>query len=157
MHHYLLVANQTLGGNELLDAIRDRMARGPAEFWVLAPATPSTQLLNDFGALSGYFPIGAEMLSAADAEARDQGIAVAKSNLDAELHRLRELGAQADGAVGDADPMKAIANAVAQRRFDEIILSTLPPGVSRWLALDLPHRVKRKFHVPLTVITASES
>jgi hypothetical protein len=157
MHHYLLVANQTLGGNELLDAIRDRMARGPAEFWVLAPATPSTQLLNDFGALSGYFPIGAEMLSAADAEARDQGIAVAKSNLDAELQRLRELGAQADGAVGDADPMKAIANAVAQRRFDEIILSTLPPGVSRWLALDLPHRVKRKFHVPLTVITASES
>jgi GABA permease len=157
MHHYLLVANQTLGGNELLDAIRDRMARGPAEFWVLAPATPSTQLLNDFGALSGYFPIGAEMLSAADAEARDQGIAVAKSNLDAELQRLRELGAQADGAVGDADPMKAIAKAVAQRRFDEIILSTLPPGVSRWLALDLPHRVKRKFHVPLTVITASES
>ena len=156
MHHYLLVANQTLGGNELLDAIRDRMARGPAEFWVLAPATPSTQLLNDFGALSGYFPIGAEMLSAADAEAREQGIAVAKANLDAELHRLRELGAQADGAVGDADPMKAIAKAVAQRRFDEIILSTLPPGVSRWLAMDLPHRVRRKFHVPLTVITASE-
>ena len=156
MHHYLLVANQTLGGKELLDAIRDRIARGPAEFWVLAPATPPTQLLNDFGALSGYFPIGAEMLSAADAEAREQGIAVAKANLDAELHRLRELGAQADGAVGDADPMKAIAKAVAQRRFDEIILSTLPPGVSRWLAMDLPHRVRRKFEVPLTVITASE-
>jgi hypothetical protein len=156
MHHYLLVANQTLGGKELLDAIRDRMARGPAEFWVLVPATPSAHLINDFGALSGYSPISAELLAAADAEARDQGIAVAKSNLDTELHRLREAGAKADGAVGDADPMKAIEKAVAQRRFDEIILSTLPPGVSRWLALDLPHRVKRKFDVPLTVITAPE-
>jgi hypothetical protein len=54
------------------------------------------------------------------------------------------------------DPMKAIENAAAQRRFDEIILSTLPPGVSRWLAMDLPHRVKRKVHVPLTVITGPE-
>jgi GABA permease len=81
---------------------------------------------------------------------------VAKANLDTELQRLRDAGATADGAVGDPDPMKAIGNAVAQRRFDEIILSTLPPGVSRWLALDLPHRVKRKIEVPLTVITAPE-
>jgi hypothetical protein len=156
MHQYLVVANQTLGGDELLTAIRDRMARGPAEFWVLVPATPSTHLVTEFGALSGYFPISAELLHAADVEARDQGIAVAKANLDTELQRLREAGATADGAVGDPDPMKAIQNAVAQRRFDEIILSTLPPGVSRWLALDLPHRVKRKIDVPLTVITAPE-
>jgi cell pole-organizing protein PopZ len=156
MHQYLVVANQTLGGDELLDAIRDRMARGPAEFWVLVPATPSTQLVNEFGALSGYFPISAELLHAADVEARDQGIALAKANLESELQRLREAGATADGTVGDPDPMKAIENAVAQRRFDEIILSTLPPGVSRWLAMDLPHRVKRKVDVPLTVITAPE-
>ena len=156
MHQYLVVANQTLGGEELLDAIRARMARGPAEFWVLVPATPSTHLVNEFGALSGYFPISAELLHAADVEARDQGIAVAKANLDTELQRLREAGATADGGVGDPDPMKAIETAVAQRRFDEIILSTLPPGVSRWLALDLPHRIKRKIKVPLTVITARE-
>ena len=155
MHHYLVVANQTLGGNELLEAIRDRMARGPGEFWVLVPATPSTQLINDFSALSGYFPITADVLSA-DVEAREEGIALAKSNLDTALQRLREAGAKADGTVADADPMKAIEQAVAERRFDEIILSTLKPGVSRWLALDLPHRVKRKFDVPLTVITAHE-
>jgi hypothetical protein len=156
MHQYLVVANQTLGGSELLETIRDRMARGPAEFWVLVPATPSTQLVNEFGALSGYFPISAELLHAADVEAREQGIAVAKANLDTALQRLREAGATADGAVGDPDPMKAIESAVAQRRFDEIILSTLPPGLSRWLALDLPHRVKRKISVPLTVITAPD-
>ena len=49
--------------------------------------------------------------------------------------------------------MVAIEKAVAEHQFDEIILSTLPPGISRWLALDLPSRVRRKIDVPLTVIT----
>ena len=153
MHRYLVVANQTLGGQELLAAIRDRMARGPAEFWVLAPATPTTHLITDLGPLSGAFPVDPSVLPSA-ADVRDEGIAVAKSNLDAELRRLREVGATADGAVGDPNPLVAIEKAVALRQFDEIILSTLPPGISRWLALDLPHRVRRKIDVPLTVITA---
>jgi hypothetical protein len=156
VRRYLVVANQTLSGQELLDAIRDRMARGPAEFWVLAPATPATHLVTDFGALSGTFPVDPSMLPTAD-EIRDEGIAVARSNLDTELSRLRDLGATADGAVGDPNPMAAIEKAVAEQQFDEIILSTLPPGISRWLALDLPHRIHRKFDVPLTVITAPKS
>ena len=61
MRQYLVVANHTLGGQELLDAIRDRMARGPAEFWVLAPATPSTHLVNAFNALSCAFPIDPDL------------------------------------------------------------------------------------------------
>ena len=114
MHQYLVVANHTLGGPELLDAIRDRMARGPAEFWVLVPATPTTHLVNDFNALSCAFPVDPDLLpSAADVRTRDQGIAEAKSNLDTELHRLREIGATADGAVGDPDPMKAIEKTLA--------------------------------------------
>jgi GABA permease len=138
-----------------LDVIRDRMARGPAEFWVLTPATPSTHLVNAFNALSGAFPIDPDLLpGAADVGMRNQGIAEAKSNLDTELDRLRKIGATVDGAVGDPDPMKAIEEALAQKRFDEIILSTLPPGISRWLAWDLPHRVRRRTDVPLTVITA---
>jgi hypothetical protein len=155
VHRYLVVANQTLGGQELLDAVRDRMARGPAEFWVLAPATPTTHLITDFGALSGAFPVDPSVMPTA-ADVRDEGIAVARSNLDSELGRLREIGATADGAVGDPNPMVAIEKAVADQQFDEIILSTLPPGISRWLALDLPHRVSRKINLPLTVITASE-
>ncbi|HZA32480.1 MAG TPA: hypothetical protein VE462_13290 [Propionibacteriaceae bacterium] len=155
MHRYLVVANQTLGGQELLDAVRDRMARGPAEFWVLAPATPTTHLITDFGALSGAFPIDPSVMPTA-ADVRDEGIAVARSNLDRELGRLREIGATADGAVGDPNPMVAIEKAVEEQPFDEIILSTLPPGISRWLALDLPHRVRRKINLPLTVVTASE-
>jgi hypothetical protein len=79
---------------------------------------------------------------------------MAQSNLATELRRLRQLGATADGAVGDPDPMKAIEKTLAQRRFEEIILSTLPPGISRWLAWDLPHRVRARTDVPLTVITS---
>lgn len=155
MQRYLVVANQTLGGQKLLDAIRDRMSRGPAEFWVLAPATPRTSLVTDFGALSGAFPVDPTILPS-PAEIRDEGIAIARSNLDTELGRLREIGATADGAVGDPNPLAAIEKTLAQQEFDEIILSTLPPGISRWLTLDLPHRVKRRCGVPLTVITASE-
>jgi len=152
---YLVVANHTLGGQELLDAIGDRISRGPAEFWVLVPATPTPHIVNDFNTLSGAFPADSDQLpGAADLRTRDQCIVEAKSNLDTELHRLREIGATADGAVGDPDPMKAIDMVLAQRRFDEIILSTLPPGISRWLAWDLPHRVRGRTDVPLTVITS---
>ena len=80
MHRYLVVANQTLGGQELMDAIRDRMARGPAEFWVLAPATPTTHLITDFGALGGAIPVDPSVMPTA-ADVRDEGIAVATSNL----------------------------------------------------------------------------
>jgi len=146
------VANQTLGDQKLLDVINARMARGLAAFWILVPATPTTHLNADFGALSGAFPFDAGVLPTA-ADVRDEGIAVAKSNLDKELRRLREMGATADGAVCDPDPMKAIEKTLAQQQFDEIILSTLPPGTSRWLALDLPHRVRRRTDVPLTVLT----
>jgi MFS transporter, DHA1 family, multidrug resistance protein len=115
-HQYLVVANRTLGGQELLDAIRDRMSRGPAEFWVLVPATPTTHLVNDFNALSCAFPVDPDVLpGAADVGTHDQAIAEAKSNLDTELHRLREIGATADGAVSDPDPMKIIEKTLAQR------------------------------------------
>jgi GABA permease len=153
VQRYLIVANQTLGGQELLDAIRDRMDRGPAQFWVVVPATPTTHLISDFGALSAAFPLDPGVVPSV-ADLRDEAIALAKSNLTAELGRLREMGATVDGAVADPNPMVAIEKAVAEQQFDEIILSTLPPGISRWLALDLPHRVRRKINVPLTVITA---
>ena len=118
MHQYLVVANRTLGGPQLLEAIRDRMSRGPAEFWVLVQA---------------------------------------QANLDTEVQRLREIGATVDGAVGDTDPMRAIEATLAGRQFDEILLSTLPPGMSRWLAWDLPHRVRRRTSVPVTVLKHPKS
>jgi GABA permease len=157
MQRYLLVANQTLGGDDLVAVIRERMERGPAEFFVVVPATPSTHLIDALSSLSGAVPEGASLLSAmTDLNPRDQGIAVARSNLDAELARLRQLGATVHGTVGHPSPLLAIEKAVGERGYDEIILSTLPSRLSRWLALDLPRRIRRKIDIPLTVITASE-
>ena len=55
------------------------------------------------------------------------------------------------------NPVKAIEDAVSRRKYDGIILSTLPSGISRWLGQDLPHKVTRKFKGPVTVVTASRS
>lgn len=68
------------------------------------------------------------------------------------LELLRSWGAPVDGEVGNPDPAKAITEVLTREHFDEVALSTLPPGVSRWLRLDIPHRVQRKFHIPVTVI-----
>jgi hypothetical protein len=63
------------------------MSRGPAEFWVLVPATPTTHLVNDFNALSCALPVDPAVLpGAADVQTRDQGIAEAQSNLDTEFY-----------------------------------------------------------------------
>jgi cell pole-organizing protein PopZ len=76
--------------------------------------------------------------------------AIAAQRLERALARFRDLGAEAEGEIGDEAPLQAIADAVRERTFDEIILSTFPPGLSRWLRQDLPHRVERTFDVTVT-------
>lgn len=78
----------------------------------------------------------------------------ARTRLERGLSDLRALGATVDGEVGDANPAKAIAEVLGRKAFDEVVLSTLPKGISRWLGLDIPHQIQRKFHVPVTVINA---
>ena len=133
MRRYLVVANQTLGGSHLIDKVRETLAAGPCAFHVLVPATPP-----------GHFATWTE----------GEALAVAQERLDTALTRFKELGAEAAGEVGDPDPLQAIADAMRERPFDEIILSTLPPGASRWLRQDLPHRVERSFSVPVTHVVA---
>jgi len=76
----------------------------------------------------------------------------ARTRLEYGLGVLRRLGATVDGDVGDPDPAKAIPEALKRGHFDEVALSTLPKGASRWLHLDIPRQVERKFHIPVTVI-----
>ena len=59
--------------------------------------------------------------------------------------QLIQAGASPTGEVGDADPISAIAAVLARSDFDEILLSTLPASVSRWLRMDLPARVARRW------------
>ncbi|MDP9219748.1 MAG: hypothetical protein M3P23_04315 [Actinomycetota bacterium] len=83
------------------------------------------------------------------------GAAAAESRLQLELSRLGELGVTAAGEIGDPDPVEAIRQTLAAREFDEIILATLPQGVSRWLRQDLVHRVQRKFPQKVTHVVSS--
>jgi hypothetical protein len=129
MRSYLVVANQTLGGEHLIQRVRQCLAEGPCRYHIVVPATPRGELLT---------------------WTEGRSTAIAQERLDRALARFRELGAEADGEVGDKNPILAIQDALQHGRFDEIILSTLPPGISRWLKLDLPSRVGARFNLPVT-------
>lgn len=158
MRRYLVVANLTLGGNELIEAVRERMLQGPCDFWVLVPATEPAHYaevgygmgyasgagVNPYGLLAGVEP--GTMVNT--------GASLARQRLDDELQRLHAAGAEADGEVGDPDPFKAIGETLKNRQFDEIILSTLPQARSRWWRQDLPSRVRQKFQLPVVHIVA---
>ena len=133
MPSYLIVANQTLASPTLASAVADRIASGPATFHVVVPATPVAHGLT---------------------WDEDHSRSAAQERLDAVIERLRALGAEATGEVGPSDPVQAVLDACRSREVDEVILSTLPPGISRWLGLDVPSQLKGAVHVPVTVVIA---
>lgn len=134
MRHYLVVANQTLLGDPLLARLTECIAAGPCQFHLVVPAT--------------HVPGRATWT-----EGHDQ--AVALERLTQALERFRALGADVEGEVGDARPIDAIRDAMLHAPpFDEIVISTLPHGLSRWLHQDLPHRVQRTFSLPVSTVIA---
>ena len=149
----LLVANQTLAGGEVEAFVKSRLsAEPPPEFTLLVPATASARLSDQTARTLDSF-VGATRPDRRQ-ETADSGYEQARARLEFGLDRLRRLGATVNGDVGVAHPFTAISEVLARRRFDEVVLFTLPSSVSRWLHLDIPHHVERKFHVPVTVITA---
>jgi CIC family chloride channel protein len=146
VHHYLIVGNQTLHSGALIDAVAARLALGPCTFYVVVPATPAHDLYrNVLNALEGDAPD--------EHGPRD----VAEERLAAALGWIREGDARADGEVGAADPLIAIAEVLKTHHFDEIIVSTLPVHMSRWLHLDLPSRVAHAFDLPVSHVVASHT
>lgn len=151
MARVLLVANKTLASGEVSDFVRDRMAKDEnCRFTLLVPATPrggqqGTRLANEIAnAGSG--------VRVSDANEGVSDWDHARGRLEYGLSTLRALGATVDGQVGDANPAKAISEMLQRDTFDEVVLSTLPKGISRWLGMDIPHQVQRRFHIPVTVI-----
>jgi len=133
MRSYLVVGNQTLDSPELAEAIGDRLATGPATFHIVVPATPIQRGLT---------------------WDEDEARAAAQTRLDDALDRLRASGATVSGEIGHRDPVEATEDALRGRDVDEVLLSTLPPGISRWLGQDVPTRLKGSILVPVTVVTA---
>jgi GABA permease len=79
---------------------------------------------------------------------------LAQENLQSALQQLTAAGVTADGEVSD-DPMRAVQAAFSRRQFDEIIVSTLPERLSRWMRQDLPRRLQHKFRLPVTHVEAT--
>ena len=78
--------------------------------------------------------------------------AIASQRLAAGFDRIRAMGAEATGEVGDSSPFLAVDDAMRHRDVDGVIVTTLPVGLSRWLKLSLPERIERRHHVPVTHI-----
>jgi hypothetical protein len=144
---YLVIANQTLAEAELTEAIRQRLEAGPSSFYLLVPNTHA-------GDLAARVARGAP-LAPATGDASGDLLATERAvhRLGQLLADLRGLGADVDGDLGDADPLKAAAELLEHQQFDEIILSTLPQPISKWLGMDLPHRLHRHSGLPVTTIT----
>lgn len=122
----LVVANRTAGSRELLDAMRVRAAKGPTHFTLLIPRARS---------------------------APDAGTA---DPLAAVLERMRDAGLDVESVIADADPVLAVSETFDPLRHDEIIVGTLPVGASKWLQIDLPHRLARLTSVAVTHVVAPQ-
>jgi hypothetical protein len=130
----LVVANKTAATPALLDAVRERAARGDCRFTLLVP--------NPVHGL--HQVVDREDASHGEADAT---IALAVPLLE------EAAGGEVEAIVGDSEPLAAIQDAINLRGFDEIILSTLPSRVSRWMRMDLPSKAQG-LGLPLTVVTA---
>ena len=120
----LVVANRTAGSEELIDALRRRAERGPVSCTLLMPAGPG-----------------------------DRGEAYER--LEDALIRMHRAGIAVEGRLGiDSNPIFCIGEVWDPAHYDEIIISTLPTGLSHWLNVDLPQRVAKLTDAPVEHIVS---
>jgi GABA permease len=129
-YRILVVANETVGGPELLSQIRVRSEGHAARVLVVCPAlnSPLRHWVSD----------------------EDEARAAAQARLDESLTAMRAAGVDATGEIGDGDPIQAIEDAVRTFRPDELIVSTHPVGRSNWLERGVVERARERFDLPLT-------
>jgi nucleotide-binding universal stress UspA family protein len=137
---YLIVANQTIGGEQLTAKLDELVGAGSCTFRFLVPVTDTEGLHQwDYPPIDRVIP-DAHRIAAALAEGR----------LEHELARLRRSGIEASGEVVDALPVRRVQELLHEEHFDGVVVSTLPRRLSRWLVMDLPHRIARVADVPMT-------
>ncbi len=135
--HVLVVAHQTAATEKLALAVAERAQRGPAVFHLVVPQQPH-----------GIHKV---------VDPQDEGEDEAQLALDEALPKLSQAaGSEVTGSIGDAEPLMAIEDAVNLGNYDEIIVSTLPTRISRWLKLDLVSKTKA-LGLPVTHVEAVES
>jgi hypothetical protein len=129
-HRILVVANETVAGGELLGAVRERAGGREVHVLVVCPAlnSPLKHWVSD----------------------EDGAREVAQARLDQSLAGMRAAGLNAEGEIGDGDPLQAIEDAVRTFRPDELIVSTHPAGRSNWLERGVVEKARERFALPLT-------
>jgi hypothetical protein len=128
MREALVVANRTLGGEKLLDAVRERAGREETQFRLVVPTTKPAAGLVIY-----------------DEAVRES----AQVRVDLAMSLLAQEGIRATGEVGDPDPFSAAMDAIAHRRPDEVIVSTHPTTQSGWLRRDLIERIRNASGLPV--------
>lgn len=131
MSRYLIVAYQTAGGRPLRDAIDELASEDPdAEFTLLVPATRTQHLFT---------------------WTEGESNAIAQQRADTAADQLKQAGVRlTDVRVEDPDPFVAVSNELRDHPdYDTIVVSTFPPGISRWLKLDLPTRLDKQTGLPV--------
>ena len=128
-HRILVVANETVGGAELLSEIHERSQARAARVLVVCPAlnSPLRHWVSD----------------------EDRARSSAQGRLDESLAAMRDAGIAAAGEIGDGDPIQAIEDAVRTFRPNELIISTHPVGRSHWLERGVVERARERFDLPL--------
>jgi hypothetical protein len=126
----LVIANETVGGAELLAILRRKSEGVNEQVLVVCPA------------------LNSQVRTWASDE--DGARAAAQQRLDASLARLRQDGVHAQGEVGDGDPLQAIEDALRTFGADEIVISTHPEGRSNWLERNVVGAARDRFDVPIT-------
>jgi hypothetical protein len=121
VRHVLVVANQTVGGRELIETLERRASESPHRFTVISPQSGSD----------------------------DNAAGAADKRLEATVRELRQAGLAVAGYVTHPDPLTSIMNAHQYDKADEIIISTLPTYKSKWLKGDLINSVKRDTGLPV--------
>lgn len=148
---YLVVANRTTTSESLQHVLEDRIASGTSSFRVLVPAP--------YVDMSTIVPLGMDsvggLLYRLTASQEAEELQFANDRLQALLQWLRDKGASADGEVTRLEPFLATVEATEHITYHEIIVSTLPAGLSRWLKLDLPCRIARQCRIPVTHVEAT--
>jgi len=132
----LVVANETVVGKPLIDAVKARAEKGPIEVHVICPQNQPR---------AGWVQYSEEAEWAAE------------NRLKATLARLNEAGIHADGAIEDPDPYTAIMDELGRAEYDEIIISTHPETRSGWLRRDLIERVKQATRRPVTHVVVDQT
>lgn len=128
MKNVIVVANKTATSEELVEALRAKAAAGPTRFLLVVPGSPHSD---------DHVPC-------------EQRVAEA-------VEHLRDAGLEVNGIVGAPDPAVAVKEVWDPRHYDEVVVSTLPLGDSKWLPARLPERIRQATDAPVTHVVSQHA